>query len=132
MAVKVDCVSTNRSIFDLRQEFEAGLLYWYGCNGYTKIEKITSLAAALTSKNAFIKTEVSAPWTDSLNGTIKNCVLCWVDNYGYDEKNIVELIAYFNSEYAAPYHSIRGSSWQRAKPLTQDELKQFAKTHRSK
>jgi hypothetical protein len=65
---KTEYIKTDKEIWDLRGEFESGLVYW-GCHdnvGIIKVDKHTQLRTLLDN-DLYIKTEIEIPWHERLD-----------------------------------------------------------------
>jgi hypothetical protein len=65
---KTEYIKTNKEIWDLKEEFKAGMVYW-DCRddmGIIKADNNTNFRALLVH-DLYIKTEVEIPWYERLD-----------------------------------------------------------------
>ena len=65
--------------------------------------------------------KVECDWTDNLDGTAENGVLCWVSNVYADLRNTMALI----KDDGLYYIDMNGEEWTHTTPLTKEEIQAF-------
>jgi hypothetical protein len=77
---KTEYIKTDKEIWDLRGEFESGLVYW-GCHdnvGIIKVDKHTQLRTLLDN-DLYIKTEIEIPWFERLDDFSYPLAMLYID-----------------------------------------------------
>ena len=123
---KVEYLLVEESLFDLRGEFESGVLYWNintkALPEYEKVVVLTELAFYLMASNLFRKVETEILWYDNLP---VEGVLCWVKDREFEQTSLQLVLAYdIKASISSPFMT-QETSWRIATPLTQDEIKVF-------
>jgi hypothetical protein len=97
---KTEYIKTDKEIWDLKEEFKAGLVFTRTSMGkFNKIPHIQSLAQCLYNHNVYIKTEIEIPWHERLDDFSYPLAMIYIESGSFSVWRKEELIWSSQGEY---------------------------------